>query len=198
MTIFPAPEEHADHAEHVHRSARERQRRGPMWGCLRGVGCTAIGFFALLTIVIAGGWWYLGTSSFAGLVRLRIQKTLEARLGRSVDVGPIVIERGLVSRITINGLRIGNSPGAVHPYFATVKQIVITGGIDSFWGRRINVGRIDVIEPHLYFEIYPEGSKLAHNFPHWSSEKKSRNEIYQLDLGKLYITGGAFDFLDRR
>src|SRR5882724_3753496 len=106
MTIEPSTTEHA---EHPHRSARERQRKGPMWGCLRFLGCSAIGVLVLLAVVIIGGWWYLGTSSFAGLVRLRIQKTLEARLGRSVDVGPIVIERGLRSRITINGLRIGNS-----------------------------------------------------------------------------------------
>src|ERR1019366_9278850 len=115
MTIFPAPEEHAEHTEHVHRSARERQRRGPMCSCLRGVGCTAIGFFALLAILIVGGWWYLGSSSFAGLVRLRIEKTLEARLGRDVYVGPVTIEGGRQSRIIINGLRIANAPGAKHP-----------------------------------------------------------------------------------
>jgi len=129
MTTEPAPPEHA---EPIHRSARERQRKGPMWGCLRGLGCTTIGFFALLALVIIGGWWYLGTSSFAGLVRLRIEKTLEARLGRKVYVGPITIERGLQSRIIIDGLRIGNAPGAVNPYFATVSKITVTGGIDPF------------------------------------------------------------------
>ena len=198
MTIFPAPEEHAEHAEPVHRSARERQRRGPMWGCLRGVGCTAIGFFALIAIVIVGGWWYLGSSSFAGLVRLRIEKTLEARLGRDVYVGPVTIERGTQSRIIINGLRVANAPGAKHPYFATASQIIVTGGIDSFWGRKIRVGRVDIVEPHLYFEIYPAGAKLTHNFPHWNSGPPSRYEIYHLDLGKLYVTRGVFDFLDRR
>ncbi|MEA2164326.1 MAG: translocation and assembly module TamB [Thermoanaerobaculia bacterium] len=195
MTIEPALPEHA---EPVHRSARERQRKGPMWGCLRGLGCTTIGLFALLAVIIIGGWWYLGSSSFAGLVRLRIEKTLEARLGRKVYVGPITIERGLQSRIIIDGLRIGNAPGAVNPYFATISKVVVTGGIDSFWGRKIKVGRVDIAEPHIYFEIYPSGAKLIHNFPQWSSGPPSRYEIYHLDLGNLYITGGAFDFLDRR
>src|ERR1700730_6079480 len=68
----------------------------------------------------------------------------------------------------------------------------------SFGGRRINVSRIDVIEPHLWFEIYPAGSKLVHNFPHWDTGPPSKYEIYQLNLGTMYITNGAFDFLDRR
>jgi outer membrane protein assembly complex protein YaeT len=169
-----------------------------MWGCLKWMGCSTIGFFVLLALIIAGGWWYLGSSSFAGLVRLRIEKTLEARLGRHVDVGPVTIERGRQSRIIINGLRIANAPGSVHPYFATATQLIVTGGIDSFWTRKIRVGRVDIIEPHLFFEIYPAGAKLTHNFPHWNSGPPSRYEIYHLDLGNLYVTRGAFEYLDRR
>jgi outer membrane protein assembly complex protein YaeT len=201
MTIQPAPNEHVEHGEHaahVHRSARERQRKGPMWGCLKWMGCSTIGFFVLLTLIIGGGWLYLGSSSFAGLVRLRIEKTLEARFGREVFVGPVTIERGRQSRIIIDGLRIGNAPGAVHPYFATAARVIVTGGIDSFWGRKILVDRVDVVEPHLFFEIYPVGAKLTHNFPHWNSGPQSRYDIYHLDLSKLFVTRGAFEFLDRR
>src|SRR6266581_1969615 len=129
-----------------HRSARERQRRGAMWGCLRWIIAGALLLLLVLFITIGGGWYYLGTSNFAGLVQLRIQKTLEAKLGRSVWVGPVTIVRTRLDQVIINGIRIGNSPGAVNPYFATVKQVVITGGIDSFWGRRIKVGRIDIVE----------------------------------------------------
>ncbi len=191
MTIEPPAE------EHHHRSARERQRTGPMWGCLKWMGCSTIGFILLLGLIIGGGWWYLGSSSFEGLVRLRIEKTLEARLGREASVGSVQIDRGR-GRIIINDLRIANAPGASHPWFATAAQVIVTGGIDSFWGRKIRVGRIDIVEPHLNFEIFPEGSKLTHNFPHWSSGPPSRFEIYHLDLGNLYVTRGAFEFLDRR
>jgi outer membrane protein assembly complex protein YaeT len=162
------------------------------------MGCSTIGFFVLIALIIVGGWWYLGSSSFAGLVQLRIQKTLESRLGRNVDIESVQIERGRQSRIIINGLRIANSPGAAHPYFATAKQVIVTGGIDSFWGRKIRVGRVDLVEPHLYFEIYPLGAKLTHNFPHWNSGPPSRYEIYHLDLGNLYVQRGAFELLDRR
>ncbi|MBV9068246.1 MAG: translocation/assembly module TamB domain-containing protein [Acidobacteria bacterium] len=169
-----------------------------MWGCLKWMGCSTAGFLILIALIVIGGWWYLGSSSFAGLVRLRIEKTLEARLGRNVDIDSVQIEGGRQSRIIINGLRIANSPGAVHPYFATAKQVIVTGGIDSFWGRKIRVGRVDLVEPHLYFEVYPLGAKLTHNFPYWNSGPKSRYEIYHLDLGNLFIQHGAFELLDRR
>src|SRR5579859_5839580 len=190
----PTPVAEGHHLE----TARRRQRRGPMWGCLRWIIIITGGLLLLLFLVIGGGWFYLGTSSFAGLVRLRIEKTLEDHLGRNVDVGQVIIVRSDPAKVIINGLRVANSPGAVHPYFATVKQLIITGGIDSFWGRKIKVSRIDVVEPRLYFEIYPAGSKLAHNFPQWNAGPKSRYDIYHLDLGTMFITNGAFDFLDRR
>ena len=187
----PKPEGH-------HRSARERQRRGPMWGCLRALFWLFAGGLLLLLVVVGGGWFYLGTSSFADLVKLRVEKTLEARLGRDVSIGGIEIVRSKPQKVILKDIRIANAPGAVNPYFATVKQLVITGGVDSFWGRRINVDRIDIIEPHLWFEVFPAGSKLVHNFPHWQSGPRSRFEIYHLDLNKMFVRGGAFDFLDRR
>src|ERR1700682_4848795 len=146
---------------HHHRSARERQRRGPMWTFMRRMTIFIFVVLGLLTLILGGGWWYLGTNSFADLVRLRIEKTLESRLGRDVTIHDIDIDLGRPSKIIVNDLRVANSPGAVHPYFATVKQLVITGGVDSFWGRKINVSRIDVIQPHLYFENYPAGSELC-------------------------------------
>src|SRR5437588_2356781 len=194
MTIEPTAEEQHPH----HRSARERQRRGAMWGCMKWVGCGGAGLLALILIIIGGGWWYLGTSSFADLVRLRIQKTMEARLGRDVFIRSVIIERGRLNRVVINDVRIANVPGGKRRHFATVKQIIITGGIDSFWGRKIRVGRIDLIEPRMSFEVFAPGGPFAHNFPHWQSGPPSKYEIYHLDLGTMYVKNGTFDFNDRR
>src|SRR4029077_15150259 len=122
-----------------YRSARERQRRGPMWGCLRWFVGGTIVFFVLLLLIIGGGWFYLGTTSFGDLVSLRVASTLESRLGRKVTIGSVAIASARLSKVVLNDLRIANSPGAVHPSFATVKKVTITGGVNSFWGRSITV-----------------------------------------------------------
>ncbi len=169
-----------------------------MWGCLKAAGILAIAVIALLALAIGGGYWYLGTSSFADLVRLRIQKTLESRLGRNVSIRGIEIIRTRPQRVIIRDLRIANSPGAVSQYFATVREVDITGGVDSFWGRKISVDRIDIYDPQINIEIYPSGAPLVHNFPHWQPGPKSRYDIYHLAIGSLYIDGGTTNFLDRR
>jgi len=195
MTDSPTPTEH--HEGH-HRSARERQRKGPMWGCLRTIFIGSLVVLALLFLIIGGGYFYLGSSSFAGLVKLRIENTLSNRLGREVTIGRVEVVRSRPQKIIIRNLRIANSPGAVNPDFATVKEVVLTGGVESLWGRSVKVSRIDVLEPHLWFEVYPAGSPLVHNFPHWQSGARSKYEIVHLDLGTMFVKNGAFNFLDRK
>src|SRR5258706_9016191 len=109
------PTQHAPEGHH-HQSARERQRRGPMWTFMRRMGITLFVILALLTLFIGGGWWYLGTTSFADLVKLRVEKTLESKLERKVTIHGVQIVPGQHARIILNDLRIANSPGAVHPY----------------------------------------------------------------------------------
>ncbi|HYS56023.1 MAG TPA: translocation/assembly module TamB domain-containing protein [Thermoanaerobaculia bacterium] len=169
-----------------------------MWGCLKWLIGAAILFFLILFLTTGGFWIFIGTPSFANLVALRVASTLESRLGRKVTIGAVVIDRVHLSKVVLKDLRVANSPGAVNPYFATVKEITITGGVNSFWGRQISVNRVDIVEPHLFFEIYPAGSKLVHNFPHWNPGPKGRYDIYHLSLHKMFITQGGFDFLDRR
>jgi outer membrane protein insertion porin family len=178
-----------------HRSARERQRKGPMWGCLKGLfWLFSVGLVVLL-IVIGGGWWYLGSTSFADFILKSVQDTLESKLGREVYIGKVTIVRSRPQKIIIDDLRIANAPGGVAEHFATVRQIEITGGVDSFWGRRVNVDRVDVRDPRLWFEVFPDGT---HNFPKWKSGEKRRREIVHLAIGKLFIANGGFGFLDRK
>lgn len=181
-----------------HVPARERQRKGPMWGCLRLLtGGVAI-LLLVLIILTAAIWIYLGSPNFDEFVRTKIETTLSARLGRTVTIGSINIDRVHFGRAVLKDVRIGNAPGGVHPYFATARQVVIVGGIQSFWGRNISVGSIEVFDPRLYIEIYPAGSPLIHNFPHWQTTPPSRFQIVHVALSKIQLQNGLVDFLDRR
>ncbi|HEY0159424.1 MAG TPA: translocation/assembly module TamB domain-containing protein [Thermoanaerobaculia bacterium] len=177
------------------RSARERQRRGPMWGCMKGIFWLLGVVSVVLLLIVGGGWWYLGTTSFAGLVKARIEETLQNRLGREVTIGRVEIVRTRPQKVILHNLRIANAKGGAAPEFATVSRVEIAGGIESFWGRRVKVDRVDVIQPNLWFEIFPDGT---HNFPKWKSGPKRPREIVHLDIGKLFVRNGAFCFNDRK
>src|SRR5260370_32970229 len=91
---------------HQDESARERQRRGPMWGCLRWLLGGSVLFLIVLFLIIGGGWFYLGTANFADLVALRVASTLESRLGRKITNGHVVIDHAQHLKVVLNGLRI--------------------------------------------------------------------------------------------
>jgi outer membrane protein insertion porin family len=181
-----------------HRSARERQRKGPMFGCLRALlWVIAIG---LLILIITGGgaWLYLGSTRFETYVKQSIETTLEGRLGRDVTIGSVTLVRSYPQRIILNDIRIANAPGGKSPYFAVVRQVEITGGIESFRRRSVDVDRIDIRDPRIWFEVFDEGAPLVHNFPKWKTGPKRKREILHVDLNKMYVTGGGFLFLDHR
>ena len=180
-----------------HRSARERQRKGPMWGCLKSLLWLFVIGFALFLLIVGGGWWSLGTTTFEGYVAKKIEQTLEERLGRDVTIGSFHFVRTRPQKIILNDVRIANAPGAVAPNFAVVRQIEITGGVQSFWSRRVKVDRIDIRDPFVWFEVFPDG---RHNFPKWkaSPPRRWKFQIVHLDFDKMYVTGGAFGFNDRK
>ncbi|MGZ8711221.1 MAG: AsmA family protein, partial [Thermoanaerobaculia bacterium] len=193
-TLFP-------HETGRHRSARERQRKGPMWGCLRLmmiVFLVIIGLGILLTFVAP---WALQTTITTNYIARRIENTLEARLGREVTIGRIEIVRTQLfepTKIVLHDLRIANAPGGVSPFFAQVQRVEIAGGIGSLRTRTLDVSRIDIINPRVNFEVFPQGSALQHNFPKWQRGPRRRYEIYRMAFDRMFIRGGNFLFLDRR
>ena len=178
-----------------HRSARERQRKGPMWGCLKTLFWLLSVGALLLFIITGSGWWYLGSASFAEYVRKTVEANLEAKLGRQVQIKSVAFVRTAPQKIILRDLRIANAPGGVAPYFATVREVEITGGIQSFWGRRVKVDRVDVRDPQMWFEVFPDGT---HNFPKWKTTPPRRFAIYHMAIGKLFVSGGAFSYNDRK
>lgn len=166
-----------------------------MWGCLRALFWLVGGGTLLLFLTLGTGWWYVGTESFAETIRKRIEITLESRLGREVTIRSVRIIQGKPLRVVLDDLRIANAPGGKARYFATVRQVEISGGVESFLRRELSVGRVDIRDPQLFFEVFPDGT---HNFPQWKTGPKRSFEFVRVELDKLFITGGQFSFLDRK
>lgn len=193
-TLFP-------HETGHHRPSRERQRKGPMWGCLRFMSGCFLALLALVIIAILVVPWLLTSAMTENYIARRIELTLEARLGRDVTIGGVRIVRTRTlepTKVILLDVRIANAPGGIHPYFARVERLEILGGIGSLRTRTLDVSRIDVINPRLNFEVYPRGAPLQHNFPQWQRTPKRPYEIYRLEFDRMYIRGGHFVFLDRR
>ncbi|HYH06863.1 MAG TPA: translocation/assembly module TamB domain-containing protein [Thermoanaerobaculia bacterium] len=166
-----------------------------MFGCIKGlIWVFGVGFLVLL-IGIGTGWFLLGSTNFADYVRKRIETTLETRLGREVTIGKVIFVRTRPQKIILQNLRIANAPGGAAPQFALVREVELTGGIQSFWGRAVQIDRIDIRDPQVWFELLPNGE---HNFPKWKTGPKRRFEIVRVDFRHLFIRGGAFSFNDRK
>lgn len=175
-----------------------RQKGRPMWGCVKAilvVGAFLLLFFFVLAPIVLRVW--TGTWSVDEMIRMRIETTLENRLGREVTIGRVERDLGRQSKVTLHDIRIANVPGASRKYFFTAKSLELTGGIDSFWNRSVRVGRIDIHDPFMSFEVLPAGSQFNHTFPKWKTGPKRRYEIYRLDVSKLNVINGSFEFLDR-
>jgi hypothetical protein len=193
-TLFP-------HETGRHRSARERQRRGPMWGCLRLMITVFIAVIVLGILFTFIAPWALQTTITQNYIARRVEQTLEARLGREVTIGRVEIIRTQLfapTKIVLHDIRIANAPGGVSPFFAQVERVEIAGGIGSLRTRTLDVSRIDIINPKINFEVFPQGAALTHNFPKWQRGPRRRYEIYRMAFDRMFIRGGNFLFLDRR
>src|SRR5512140_3322162 len=91
---------------------KREPRPRPMWGCVRVLGIVALVVIALLILSTWGVYYYVGTTNFADLVRLKIEKNLEFHLGRNVTIGKVTVFAGRQSRIVVDDIRIANAPGA--------------------------------------------------------------------------------------
>ena len=64
-TLFP-------HETGRHRSSRERQRKGPMWGCLRLMMTLILGTLALVVLLVIVAPWVLNSTVTTNYIVTRI------------------------------------------------------------------------------------------------------------------------------
>ena len=175
----------------------ERQKRRPIRGCIRRLGIGLLALIVILILAIVGTWSYFGSASFARYVATKVENFLEFKLGRDVTIGKVIVSRDPIGQITLRDITISNVPGATREHFATVDEVVIVGGIESFWTRTLRLGRVDVRGARLNVEFFPEGSPLTHNFPRWTPAQPRRFQITRVEVDRIFIAGATVELLDR-
>jgi outer membrane protein insertion porin family len=175
----------------------ERQKRRPIRGCIRRLGIGLLALIVILILAIVGTWSYFGSASFALYVARKVENFLEFKLGRDVTIGKVIVSRDPIGQITLRDITIANVPGATREHFATVDEVVIVGGIESFWTRTLRLGRVDVRGARLNIEFFPEGSPLSHNFPGWTQAQPRRFQITRVEVDRIFVAGATVELLDR-
>lgn len=175
-----------------------RQRNRPIRGCMRLIGCGSLIVIALLLLTSGGAYYYLGTDHFARLIKRKIEANLEWRLGREVTIGRVILHRRDLDRVVLQNITIANVAGATRPYLATVREVELNGGLESFWTRTVRIGRVDVRDPRLNVEIFREGSPHPHNFPGWRRGEPRSYQIARVEIDSMLIEGAIVEMLDRR
>lgn len=172
----------------------ERSRRG----CRRSLVQFAFFLIGLTILVLVATWYYTGTEHFADYVRRKIEANLEARMDREVRIGRVILRQGRISEIVLEDVRIANVPGATRPWFAVVPRVVLSGGIESFRYRQIRIGVVTIEQPQMFLEIFPDGHDSIHNFPVWKRSPPRRFEITRVEVDRLLVEGGFFEYLDHQ
>ena len=167
-------------------------------GCIRPVVWTLLIGGGVLAALIVAFWFLVGSSQIEELIARRVESTLEARMGRDVQIGNIEIHRGRLTSVVLEDVRIPNVEGASHPWFAIIPRIVIEGGVESFRQRVVRVGTVEIHEPEVFIEIFPEDAPLTHNVPDWKTGEPARFEIAQFEMNEIDVTGARVVYQDHR
>ncbi|MFN2443852.1 MAG: translocation/assembly module TamB domain-containing protein, partial [Thermoanaerobaculia bacterium] len=185
-------------APHRKGTSFERQKGRPIRGCIRLLGISTLGLVAFLILVVVGSWFYFRSASFARYVAAKVENFLEYKLDRDVTIGRVIVSRDAIGQIILRDITIANVPGATREYLATVEEVVIVGGIESFWTRTLRLGRVDVRGARLNVEFFAEGSPLSSNLPGWTSAQPRRFQITRVEVDRIFIAGATVELLDRR
>ncbi len=148
----------------------------------------AVAIAALVFAAALRSWWV------RDLARERLADILETATGGRVEIGSLLIEwrplRAEVRGITIHGTEPAGKPPLFHADSAAIGLKIV-----SVFERRVNIQSLDVVNPHLYVIVEPDGRT---NLP----EPKTRGgntaqTLLDLAVGRFDLRNGVFEVESR-
>ncbi len=112
---------------------------------------------ALVLLVLVGvaiAVWTIDVNQFVGPIQARVKNAT----GRDLTIaGGIDLELGLVPKLVVKDVRVGNSPGAREPQMLTAKRIEAEVALLPLLRRRFEVVRLNLVEPVIALETDAHG-----------------------------------------
>ena len=162
----------------------KRGGRHPIWNWIIHTPWV-LAVLALSAIVV-----FFGSGAGNPLLTRLLVSRLERMTGGRVEVRSLSIQ-WLDMRATIKGLVIhGREPAGTEPFF-TAEEVRAGLRIVSFWGRRISLDELVVLQPHVHIRVEKNGTTNVPAPPRTVSiDKPLRDTLYELHIRRVLLADG--------
>ena len=150
-----------------------------------------------LTLIAAGLIIFFGSGAGNPFLKRVLIRRLNAATGGNSEVRSLSI-KWLSLRATIKGLVIhGKEPSGTAPLFSA-EELEAGLRIDSFWGRKVSLNNLKVIQPQIHIRIEKDGSTNvpAPTAPQNKSSKPLRETLFDLRVRQVQLLDGSILYND--
>jgi AsmA protein len=93
----------------------------------------------------------------ADTLRPRLVAAVEERTGRRFTVGDLRLALSLTPTVELRDVALANAPGGSRPEMLTARRVTVQAALLPLLTRRVEISRIEVVEPDLLLETDAEG-----------------------------------------
>ena len=148
-----------------------------------------LGVWTLIGVAIVG--FALGSGLANPILRQFLITRLQKLTGSRVEVRTVSVAWFSLNA-TVNGLVIhGKEPPGTEPVLS-VEQAKIGLRIDSFWGRRVSLNDLVLIQPRMHLLVRKDGSNNLPTFKQSTSKEPLQETLLSLHVRHLEIRDGWF------
>lgn len=170
----------------------KRATRHPIWSWIIHTPWV-LALIAILLVIV-----FFGSGAGNPLLRRIIVSKLEQMTGGQVEIRTISIG-WLSMRPVLRGLVIhGKEPKGTEPLFSA-EEIQLGLRVDSYWGRKISLDDLVVLQPHVHVRVEKNGSTNVPSPPNsLRSDKPIRETLFDLHIKRVRLENGWILYNDIR
>jgi translocation and assembly module TamB len=159
----------------------------------RIAGIVAGSAAALAAIVVLAGALVVRSDWFREQVRERLVAAVATATGGRVEIGNVTLDwsrlRAEAGSFTIHGTEPADRP----PFFHAA-SVALELKIVSVFKRKVDLAALDVVEPHVYLMVYPDGrTNLPEPKVATNGSRHTLETVLDLAIGRFRLQNGVFE-----